>query len=108
VLLLEGLQTDITAVKRGFPSKKQLASHVLCSSRDMGAWLSKPKAETRHFRRVLGLRKPSLPSLAAVHCAVTLLSPLRSKQPFYQLFCQSSPLQPHKGWLWFTHFPKNY
>lgn len=109
VLLLEGVQTDTTAAKRGFPWKKQLASHVLHSSQDVGVWLSKPKAETSHFSSILCLRKPSLPSLAVVHWAVMLLAPLRSKQPFYQpssfftpdscrLFC---PTKAGSGFLTF-------
>lgn len=79
VLLLEGVQTDTTVAKRGFPS------HVLCSPWDVDVWLSKLKAETNHCRSTLSLRKPSLPSLAAVHWAVTPLPPLRSKKAFYQL-----------------------
>lgn len=93
-------------------SPERTSSRLRYSSRDVGIWLSKPEAETNHFRSVLGLRKSSLPSLTAVHWAVTLLPSLRSKQPFYWLSQFFYPRQlssslPHKGWPWFVHFLKN-
>lgn len=82
---------------RGCPSRRASqersnSSRALCSHWDAGVWLSKSKAEINPFRSVLGLRKPSLPSLAAVHWAVMLLS-FRSKQSFYQI---SSAFRPHR------------
>lgn len=66
-----GCKTDTTMTKRGFLQKKKLAPHIL------GIWVGKAKVETSHFSSILGLRKPFLPFLAAMHRTVTLLAPLR-------------------------------